>query len=40
MRMILKLSGVTGLVMHSPAMADPENEIVKAIESRVTAGRY
>jgi hypothetical protein len=31
MRTILHLTGVTGLVMHNPQMADPDNAFVKAI---------
>ena len=38
MRIVLKLTGRTGLVMHNPRMIDPEDEIVRAIKELTAKG--
>lgn len=39
MRIILKLTGRSGLVMHNPRMIDPEDEIVRAIKEITDKGK-
>lgn len=39
MRVLLKLTGRSGLVMHNPRMIDPEDEIVRAIKEITDKGK-
>ena len=39
MRIVLKLTGRSGLVMHNPRMIDPEDEIVRAIGEITSKGK-